>query len=336
MKGTYICSGCSKSLASSQSLWNHRKRCKSSTNSGKRGSGLMHDYHIKPKLHDLMETAGGEKPLNTDTVKSSHHTDEETTGDELSIIDSSSTEDDSEHSENDATVIRSSDEEVHERIDRKLWRIMSLKSHCNERSILPTFKYYVKLCQELHQHKLYKNIMKDVQKIGVGMDFNQALEYVIKNNKDAILKTIAENAEGVNVGKYERKERNEDNEETDSSEEEETDSEGEDETSDDSDVEEYPCKSFWTILLEESLVDDVDMLQGLKQYILLCQSLKDDDVYQVIMKLVGKAMDNQGLDFDGALDYAVEKEKDLIFTARENARREAMLEGKTWATMELI
>ena len=48
------------------------------------------------------------------------------------------------------------------------------------------------------------------------------------------------------------------------------------------------------------------------------------------------AMDNQGLDFDDALDYAVEKEKDLIFTARENARREAMLEGKTWATMELI
>ena len=47
-------------------------------------------------------------------------------------------------------------------------------------------------------------------------------------------------------------------------------------------------------------------------------------------------MDNQGLDFDDALDYAVEKEKDLIFTARENARREAMLEGKTWATMELI
>ena len=114
-----------------------------------------------------------------------------------------------------------------------------------------------------------------------------------------------------------------------------------DETSDeeddsDEDDEDYPCKSIWTILLEESLVDDVDMLQGFKQYILLCQSLKDDDVYQVIMKLVGKAMDNQGLDFNGALDYAVEKEKDLIFTARENARREAMLEGKTWATMELI
>ena len=38
---------------------------------------------------------------------------------------------------------------------------------------------------------------------------------------------------------------------------------------------------------------------------------------------------NQGLDFDDALDYAVEKKKDLIFTARENARREGMLEGKT-------
>ena len=136
MKGTYICSGCSKSFASSQSLWNHKKRCKSSTNPGKHGSGLMHDYHIKPKLHDLMETAGGDKPLNTDTVQSLQHTDEETTGDELSIIgSSSSTEDTNEHSENDASVIRSSDEEVHERIDRKLWRIMSLKSYCNERCL---------------------------------------------------------------------------------------------------------------------------------------------------------------------------------------------------------
>ena len=54
------------------------------------------------------------------------------------------------------------------------------------------------------------------------------------------------------------------------------------------------------------------------------------------MKPVYKAMDKQGLDFDHALDYVVEKEKDLIYTARENAKREAMLEGKTWAAMELI
>ena len=114
-----------------------------------------------------------------------------------------------------------------------------------------------------------------------------------------------------------------------------------DETSDeeddsDEDDEDYPCKSIWTILLEESLVDDVDVLQGNKKYILLCQCLQEDEVYQVVMKLVNKAMDKQGLDFDHALDYAVEKEKDLIYTARENAKRECMLEGKTWAAMELI
>ena len=54
------------------------------------------------------------------------------------------------------------------------------------------------------------------------------------------------------------------------------------------------------------------------------------------MKVVDKAMNNQALDFDDALDYAVEKEKELIFSARENARREAMFEGKTWAAMKLI
>ena len=56
----------------------------------------------------------------------------------------------------------------------------------------------------------------------------------------------------------------------------------------------------------------------------------------MVMKLVNKAMNNQELDFDDTLDYAVEKEKDLIYIARENAKREAMLEGKTWTAMELI
>jgi len=79
----------------------------------------------------------------------------------------------------DRDVTRSSDEELDDRIDRKLWRIMSLKSFCNQRCIVPTFKYYVKLCQMLHQDELYKNLMKDVQKIGNGMNFNQALDYVV-------------------------------------------------------------------------------------------------------------------------------------------------------------
>ena len=146
------------------------------------------------------------------------------------------------------------------------------------------------------------------------MDFNQALDYVVKSNKDVILKTIAENVEGVDIEKHERKGSKEDEETDSGDEEEETDSESGDETNDDSDgddEEEYTCKSIWTILLEESLVDDVDMLEGLKQYILLCQSLQEDDVYQVVMKIVDKAMDNQGLDFDDALDYATEKEKDF-------------------------
>ena len=59
--------------------------------------------------------------------------------------------------------------------------------------------------------------------------------------------------------------------------------------------------------------------KGLKKYILLCQCLQEDEVYQVVIKLVNKAMNSQGMNFDDALDYAVEKEKDLIYIARENA-----------------
>ena len=319
------CNQCSKTYQQRQSLFRHKQICKSQPPNGKLGSGILYDYDLKPKLHNFIEAAG------TDRSPESRDVDEKSCSGE-SFLEELDVDD------NDDDVIRSSDEEVHERIDRKLWRIMSLKSYCNERCILPTFKYYVKLCQMLHHDELYKNLMKDVQNIGVEMDFNHALESVVKSNKDIILKTIAENAEGVDVEKYESKVSKEDDEETDSDdeEEEETDSESGDETSDNSDGKEYPCKSIWTILLEESLVDDVDILEVFKKYILLCQSLQDDDIYQVIMKVVDKAMNNKGLDFDDALDYAVEKEKELIFSARENARREAMLEGKTWAAMELI
>ena len=63
---------------------------------------------------------------------------------------------------------------------------------------------------------------------------------------------------------------------------------------------------------EEFLVDDIDMLEGLKQYIHLCLILQETQ------------------------DYAAEKEKDFIFTARENARRQTRLQEKALAAMELI
>ena len=50
----------------------------------------------------------------------SQHTDEETTGDELSIIDNSSSTEDDERSDSDVSVIRSLDEDVQERIDGEL------------------------------------------------------------------------------------------------------------------------------------------------------------------------------------------------------------------------
>ena len=110
----------------------------------------------------------------------------------------------------------------------------------------------------------------------------------------------------------------------------------EDEGDEDEEDEDYPCKNIWTILLEESMVEGVDMLEDLEQHIYLSHSLQEDEIYQVVMKITENAMNNKDIDFDDALDYAVEKEKDLIFMASENARMEARLEGKAWATMEMM
>ena len=65
--------------------------------------------------------------------------------------------------------------------------IMSLKSYCNARCTLPTFKFYAKLCQMLRQDELYKTLMKDVQNSmnDDGMAFNKVLDlYAIESKKD--------------------------------------------------------------------------------------------------------------------------------------------------------
>ena len=149
------CLRCSKRMRS-DNLKRHSERCKLQPEykQGASGSGLMHNYRIKENshLHDLMEAAGPEKSQERPSLGKDDSCDESflasSTGDELSEDDGNS----------DESVIRSSDEELHQRIDRKLWRIMSLHSYCNQRCILPTFKYYVKLCRMLKRDDVYKRL----------------------------------------------------------------------------------------------------------------------------------------------------------------------------------
>ena len=110
-----------------------------------------------------------------------------------------------------------------------------------------------------------------------GMDFKEALNYVVESKKDVIFKTIVEKAD-----------------------------DSDDESDEDNEDEKYPCKNVWTILLEESLAEEADMLKGLKQYI---QSLQKDEVYQVVMTILKIAMENKDMNIDDVLDCAVEKEK---------------------------
>ena len=61
---------------------------------------MMYDHDVKsnPQLHDSTETAN---PDNIDMGGSSQHTDEKMPGDELSIIDSSSSMEDDERYDSD-------------------------------------------------------------------------------------------------------------------------------------------------------------------------------------------------------------------------------------------
>ena len=65
---TYICDRCSKTMASRQSLWNHRQRCKDSKDGLREplGNGLMVESRIRPRhkekfVSDIINNVG--KPL---------------------------------------------------------------------------------------------------------------------------------------------------------------------------------------------------------------------------------------------------------------------------------
>ena len=121
-----LCLRCSKWMHSDH-LKRHSEGCNSQPEykQGESGSGLVNHYNAKPRLHDLMEAADPEKSPERPSLGKDDSCDESflasSTGDELSEDDGNS----------DESVIRSSDEELHQRIDQKLWRIMSLNSYCN-------------------------------------------------------------------------------------------------------------------------------------------------------------------------------------------------------------
>ena len=106
-------------------------------------------------------------------------------------------------------------------------------------------------------------------------------------------------------------------EESDFSEEEqsmsETASSDEEEESDlDSNNGSHTTIDIWKLTTDESEYRELSIAELYKEKVLFSKSLKKDNTHKAIMHTLQKAQEEEDMDFNEALDYAVDKRKFLI------------------------
>ena len=68
----------------------------------------------------------------------------------------------------------------------------------------------------------------------------------------------------------------------------------------------------WKVITDEADDDDGGVLEAFKRNVLFCRSLKRDETYKAVISTLQNAKNNDDMDFEEALDYAVDKRKFLI------------------------
>ena len=98
-------------------------------------------------------------------------------------------------------------------------------------------------------------------------------------------------------------------------EEDEPASEDEQLSSDDDEVD------VWKVITEEADEEDGGLLEAFKRNVLFCRSLKRDETYQAVLNTIEKAKDEEDMDFEEALDYAIDKRKYLINRSADESKQ---------------
>ena len=93
--------------------------------------------------------------------------------------------------------------------------------------------------------------------------------------------------------------------------EDESDSESVDENTDESSNE--PTVDVWNVIKSEAAADGENILEQYKRNVIFCRSMDDDTIHKEVMRTLEKAQEDEEMDFQEALDYAVDKRKFLIF-----------------------
>ena len=90
------------------------------------------------------------------------------------------------------------------------------------------------------------------------------------------------------------------------------DEENSESSEEDSDQENEDADKVWLLIAKRSCITNCDALSSFKFFVKLCQALKQDRVLRIIMKTIQTAKEKYGMKFKEAVDYSVDKQKDLI------------------------
>ena len=69
----------------------------------------------------------------------------------------------------------------------------------------------------------------------------------------------------------------------------------------------------WKVISGEADEEEGGVLESFKRNVLFYRSLKRDETYQAVINTLEKAKDDDEMDFEEALDYAVDKRKFIIY-----------------------
>ena len=73
----------------------------------------------------------------------------------------------------------------------------------------------------------------------------------------------------------------------------------------------------WPII---KAINEKDVLRGFKHFVILCRSFKKEEAYQAVNNTVTKAQQDDDMDFEEALDYAIERRKFLIYRSAKDSK----------------
>ena len=319
----HSCDQCGAAFTRKTSLNRHKEsRCKSPPDkvtishrySDSKISEPHHDVNSRErseklqKLFRKLETAGS-TPLDFHPVDQPDDNATEEEDDESSMEDEDNRTDfDDKNSVNSVDEVSSGEDEEDDEMDAKIWRIVGCKScheGCDE---LSSFKFFVRLRQNIDHDETFQKVLKTARAIRESecLTFKEALDKAIEKRKSLIFRAFAKAREES--------------------------SSGDENSSNDEDTNRW-CTDrvhVWHLILQEVEDENRDLLENFETYILYYRSLKRDKVYQVVMKTLELAR-GVGMSFNEALDFAVKNSKLLITRTVAKAKGEAKRLGKEWS-----